>query len=116
MQRDPATRLNPDFVDPVRAVYHYYKHRILPTGGALSESDYYCLINRTMARVKFLGEYRAFVGGRSDSSEFTRDIDMPLKTVLPNPLRGKVRIIIRLTEERKLVLATCFVLDNGGCR
>ena len=109
LQSDPATRLNPDFADPVRAVYHYYKHRILPTGDILSESDYYRLINRMMARMEVWNDYRAFLDPRSDSSKIVYETLLVLERELSDPLCGLVRLCIRSTEGGKLVLATCFV-------
>ncbi|GBO13782.1 hypothetical protein AVEN_223725-1 [Araneus ventricosus] len=92
----------PDFRDIFSAVYHYFKHRIVPGDGIFSVKEYYDWIRRLLQRVRALPDYSDLERGRIPKNEIVYEMYVAV-------FGRRIRIIIK-KYEGAIVLSSCYVV------
>ncbi|OAD59956.1 hypothetical protein WN48_07867 [Eufriesea mexicana] len=90
---------DPYFRDDFAAVYHYYKHRMVPgVNIELSIAEYFDLINSALKKLKITQQYAELGSGRSTviHLEYNRNYN------------GTVRTIVKIQQGR-IVLSSCYI-------
>lgn len=97
--------VNPNFRDIFSAVYHYFKHRIVPGDGTFSVKQYYCWIRRLIRKVRRLQEWPHLEDPRNPRYQIIYELYV-------EELGRRIKIVVKM-QGGIIVLSSVYVVSDN---